>query len=117
VLPFVIGIAPIRAGFSSSTTEFFPCTLFIPALPSFFDFGVTGVDFVRRAYDGTAGFPEGAFKNLRMIARIENPSYLMVAVTKESGITDLKQVRERRMPVRILAGVGGLVARYWPITT
>jgi uncharacterized protein len=74
------------------------------------DFGVTGMDAVRRAYDGTANFPEGAFRNLRIIARIENPAYLMVAVTKESGITDLKQVRERKMPVRILAGVGTLVA-------
>jgi TRAP transporter TAXI family solute receptor len=74
------------------------------------DFGVTGMDAVRRAYDGTANFPEGAFRNLRIIARIENPAYLMVAVTKESGITDLKQVRERKMPVRILAGVGALVA-------
>jgi TRAP transporter TAXI family solute receptor len=74
------------------------------------DFGVTGTDAVRRAYDGTANFPEGAFRNLRIIARIENPAYLMVAVTKESGITDLKQVRERRMPVRILAGVGAMVA-------
>jgi uncharacterized protein len=74
------------------------------------DFGVTGIDAVRRAYNGNANFPEGAFKNLRVIARIENPSYLMVAVTKESGITNLKQVRERKMPVRILAGVGALVA-------
>ena len=74
------------------------------------DFGVTGIDAVRRAYDGTANFPEGAFRNLRIIARIENPAYLMVAVTKELGITDLRQVRERRMPVRILAGVGALVA-------
>ncbi len=74
------------------------------------DFGVTGIDAVRRAYDGTANFPEGAFKNLRVIARIENPAYLMVAVTKESGLTDLREVRERRMPVRVLAGVGTLVA-------
>lgn len=74
------------------------------------DFGVTGVDAIRRAYDGTAGFAEGAFKNLRIIARIENPAYLMLAVTRESGLTDLAQVRERKMPVRILAGVGTLVA-------
>jgi TRAP transporter TAXI family solute receptor len=91
-----------------SDRQFAEGTLVNPDGP--IDFGVTGVDFVRRAYDGTANFPEGAFKNLRMIARIENPSYLILAVTKESGITDLKQVRERRMPVRILAGVGALVA-------
>ncbi len=74
------------------------------------DFGVTGIDAVRRAYDGTANFPEGAFRNLRVIARIEDPAYLMVAVTRQSGLTDLKQVRERKMPVRILAGVGSVVA-------
>ena len=74
-----------------SDRQFAEGTLINPDGP--IDFGVTGVSFVRRAYEGTAGFPEGAFRNLRIIARIENPSYFMMAVTKESGITDLKQVR------------------------
>jgi TRAP-type uncharacterized transport system substrate-binding protein len=87
-----------------SDRQFAEGTLVNPQGP--IDFGVTGADFVRRAYDGTAGFPDGPFRNLRMIARIENPAYLMVAATKESGITDLRQVSERRLPVRILQGVG-----------
>ena len=89
-----------------SDRQFAEGTLINPDGP--IDFGVTGVSFVRRAYEGTAGFPEGAFRNLRIIARIENPSYFMMAVTRESGITDLKQVRERKLPVRILQGVGTL---------
>jgi uncharacterized protein len=83
------------------------------------DFGVTQIENVRRAYDGSAGFADGPFRNLRVIARIEDPSYLMVAATRESGITDLRQVRERKIPVRILAGVGGLtepVLAYYGLT-
>lgn len=87
-----------------SDRQFAEGTLVNPDGP--IDFGVTGMGFVRRAYDGTAGFPDGPFRNLRIIARIENPSYFMMAVTRESGITDLKQVRERKLPVRILQGVG-----------
>jgi TRAP-type uncharacterized transport system substrate-binding protein len=45
--------------------------------------------------------------NLRAIARIESPAYLMIAVTRASGITDLRQIAERKMPVRIMAGVAG----------
>ena len=99
-----------------SDRQFAEGTLVNPDGP--IDFGVTGVDFVRRAYDGTANFPDGPFGNLRMIARIENPSYLMVAVTKESGITDLRQVRERKMPVRILQGLGmtAQVLAYYQLT-
>jgi uncharacterized protein len=83
------------------------------------DFGVTGVSFVRRAYEGTAGFVEAPFKNLRIIARIENPSYFMMAATRESGITDLAQVRERKLPVRILQGIGTIapqVLAYYRLT-
>jgi hypothetical protein len=72
----------------------------------------------RHAYDGSANFPEGAFKNLRVIARIEQPEFLMLAVTKESGLTDLRQVRERKMPVRILQGLGlaAQVLAYYGLT-
>ena len=89
-----------------SDRQFAEGTLVNPDGP--IDFGVTGASFVRRAYEGSAGFAEGPFRNLRIIARIENPSYFMMAATRESGITDLKQVRERRMPIRILQGVGTL---------
>jgi hypothetical protein len=69
------------------------------------DFGITQTERVRWAYEGGEAYKkEGPIKNLRMIAHIENPAYLMVAVTKSSGITDLHQVREKKMPVRIMMG-------------
>ena len=46
--------------------------------------------------------------NLRLIANIQDPSYVLVAAKTETGITDLSQVREKCWPVRILtAGIGG----------
>jgi hypothetical protein len=75
------------------------------------DFGVTALSGVLTAYRGeTPNLPEG--RSLRLIARIEQPSYLMVAVTRESGLTDLKQVRERKMPVRILGGNAAIQEYY-----
>jgi TRAP-type uncharacterized transport system substrate-binding protein len=74
-----------------------------PGPPAPMDFGVTALGGVLNAYRGETGnLPEG--RSLRLIARIEQPSYLMIAVTRESGLTDLKQIRERKMPVRILGG-------------
>jgi hypothetical protein len=69
------------------------------------DFGITQPEYVRRAYEGSFGYKkDGPFTNLRLIARIESPAYLMIAVDKASGITDLRQIRERKMPVRIMMG-------------
>ena len=75
------------------------------------DFGVTALTGVLSAYRGeTRDLPEG--RSLRLMARIEQPSYLMVAVTKESRLTDLKQIRERKMPVRILGGNAAIQEYY-----
>ena len=72
------------------------------------DFGVTGSENVRRAYEGSGGYKkDGPFTNLRLIARIESPSYLMIATVKSSGIGDLRQIRKKKMPVRIMTGPGG----------
>ena len=73
------------------------------------DFGATAVQFMVGAYRGTdcyAGEPPRT--NLRLIANIQSPNYLVVAATVESGITDLARIREQRWPVKILVrGVGG----------
>jgi TRAP transporter TAXI family solute receptor len=72
------------------------------------DFGVTNSENVRRAYEGKEGYAkDGPFSNLRAIARIESPAYLMIAVSRASGITDLRQIAERKMPVSIMTGVAG----------
>jgi TRAP transporter TAXI family solute receptor len=74
------------------------------------DFGATGAQFLWDAYRGVNDFakdPEGPRKNLRIVANIQEPSYFVVAVRADSGITDLRQIVEKRMPVQILAYMTG----------
>jgi TRAP transporter TAXI family solute receptor len=67
------------------------------------DLGVTSLAILESGYNGRAPYNvDGPFRNLRAIARIEHPQYLMVAARRETFITDLSQIRERRIPVRIL---------------
>jgi len=82
------------------------------------DFGVTASGFLAAAYQGTGGYANGGpYKNLRLIARIEDPMFLLIAVKESSGITDLAQVREKKMPVKILAGGGAdTVLKYYAMT-
>jgi uncharacterized protein len=89
-----------------SDRQFAQGTTFRPDAP--IDFGITTADIVRAAYDGDRVYKkDGPLKNLRHIARIESPSYLMVAVVKSSGISDLRQISEKKMPVRMMIGNGG----------
>jgi TRAP transporter TAXI family solute receptor len=72
------------------------------------DFGAVAIQFLRNAYRGTGMYArDNPMTNLRLIANIQDPSYVLVAAKKETGITDLSQVREKCWPVRILtAGIG-----------
>jgi len=85
------------------------------------DFGATGAQFLWWAYQGTHDFkqdPGVPRKNLRMIANIQNPSFMLFGVKATSGISDLRQIKEKRMPVRLLATpqggdtVAGILAYY-----
>jgi uncharacterized protein len=70
------------------------------------DFGVTESGFLAWAYNGRYTYAkDGPYKNLRLIARIDDPTYLLAAVKKDSKITDLAQIKKERLPVRILATV------------
>jgi len=72
------------------------------------DFGAAAIQFLRNAYRGTGMYAkEKPRTNLRLIANIQDPSYLLVATKAGTGINDLSQVRQKRWPVRILtAGIG-----------
>jgi para-nitrobenzyl esterase len=72
------------------------------------DFGAVAVQFLRNAFRGTGIYAnEKPRTNLRLIANIQDPSYVLVAAKAETGITDLAQIRQKRWPVRILsAGIG-----------
>ena len=81
-----------------------PETLPTPRAPV--DFGATGTEFLQWAYLGVHDFakdPQGARKQLRIIANIQLPTYFLVAVKADSGITDLRQINEKRLPVKISA--------------
>lgn len=73
------------------------------------DFGAVAIHFLRNAYRGTGPYAqEKPRTNLRLIANIQDPSYVLVAARSDTGITDLSQLRQKRWPVRILsAGLGG----------
>ncbi|PWU09170.1 MAG: hypothetical protein C5B51_06650 [Terriglobia bacterium] len=73
------------------------------------DFGAVAIQFLRNAYRGIGPYEkEKPRTNLRLIANIQDPSYVLVAAKAETGITDLAQIRQKRWPVRILtAGIGG----------
>jgi uncharacterized protein len=81
------------------------------------DFGVTASAFLHSAYNGTFGNTEPC-DNLRLIARIEDPFYFLLAVRKELGVTSMDQIKQEELPVRIL-GTGGELATildYYDIT-
>src|SRR5260370_27694103 len=67
------------------------------------DFGATSVQNLWWAYEGTHTYKgEEPRRNLRLIAVIQSPNYLIVAAKAELGITDLRQIKQKRWPVRIL---------------
>src|SRR5450759_4896947 len=73
------------------------------------DFGAVAIQFLRNAYRGTGMYAKDKPRtNLRLIANIQDPSFVLVAAKAETGITDLSQIRQKRWPVRLLtAGIGG----------
>lgn len=67
------------------------------------DFGITEASMLSWAYRGEHIYSkDGPYPHLRLIARIEDPTYLLVAVKPSLGITSLAQIRERKLPVRII---------------
>jgi len=68
------------------------------------DIGATHVTQLRGAYEGAGDWaPEGARQNLRVLANVNHPSWLAIAVRNESAITDLTQIVEHEIPARIRA--------------
>jgi len=69
------------------------------------DFGITESGFLAWAYAGLYNYAsDGPYANLRLIAKIEDPTYLLAAVKSDSPITSLAQIAEQHMPVKIIGG-------------
>jgi TRAP-type uncharacterized transport system substrate-binding protein len=56
---------------------------------------------------------EGPHQNLRVIASVELPSWLGVAVRAETGIIDLTQIKSQQRPVRVIGGTGQAFESIW----
>ena len=84
------------------------------------DFGATSVQNLWWAYQGTHVYTgEGPRRNLRLLAVVQSPNYLIVAVKADLGITNLRQVKDKRWPVRILTDgneVAQAVLAYYGLT-
>jgi hypothetical protein len=83
------------------------------------DFSSTGGERgLYEAYHGLGQYKEGGpYKNIRLVAKIEGASYFVVAVRAETGITDLAQIKAKRMPVNIYSsGAGAKVLEYYGLT-
>ena len=82
------------------------------------DFGVTSSAMLSSAYNGTPG-NKAPYSNLRLIAKIEDPFYFLVAARKESGIKDFIQIKLQQLPVRIMGTDNNMmiILKYYGITT
>ena len=85
------------------------------------DFGATSPQNLYDAYHGLGQFAAdgpGTYRHLRLVVRVDQPSYFVVAVKESLGITDLAQIKARRIPVKInSSGVEGeKVLEYYGIT-
>ena len=82
------------------------------------DFGVTSSAMLSSAYKGSPGGNEG-YRNLRLIAKIEDPFYFLVAVRKESGIRDFNQIKQKHLPVRIMGADANMmtILKYYGISS
>ena len=81
------------------------------------DFGVTSSSMLSTAYNGKF-FGKGPFRNLRLIAKIEDPFYYLVAVKKELGIKDFASIKRHHLPIRIMGADGNMmtILKYYDIT-
>jgi TRAP transporter TAXI family solute receptor len=83
------------------------------------DFGATALHFLWAAYQGAGNYAsDGPMKNLRLLATIQDPLWLVVAVKADSGITDLRQIKEKKIPVRLIGNseYAPAVMEYFGIT-
>jgi len=75
------------------------------------EFGATQGITTGWAYRGIHSYAaDGPMPRLRIIANIMHPAWLGVAAPWEAGITDLAQIKERQLVVRVLGGNGPMFA-------
>ena len=68
------------------------------------EFGATADQLLVAAYDGTGPYArDGPRHQLRLLANIDSPVFLLVAVRKGAGIRDLAQLKDHVGPLKVVA--------------
>jgi len=84
------------------------------------DFGVTESGLLTWAFNGQYNYTmAGPYKNLRLIAKVEDPTYLLVAVKADSTITDLGDIAKQHLGIKMIGGdtpISKAVLDYYGIT-
>jgi TRAP transporter TAXI family solute receptor len=102
--PRIVSGAKMPPPWRPSNNPYFPDYLSPKPPDGPVDFGTAAALRVWQAYQGTHDYAkEAPHTNLRLFAYVQNPNYLVVAVKASSGITDLSQIKQKRLPVRLLA--------------
>ncbi|HEY3887268.1 MAG TPA: TAXI family TRAP transporter solute-binding subunit [Caulobacteraceae bacterium] len=90
---------------------------YIPRPPNgHVEMGATADQILIAAYDGTGPYAkDGPRRQLRLLANIASPVYIIVAVRRGSGITDLAQLKDHTGPLKIVADadVSGVIFPYY----
>jgi len=84
------------------------------------EFGATSDQFLIAAYDGTGAYArDGPRRQLRLIANIASPVYIIVAVRRGAGVTDFTQLKDHEGPLKIVADadVSGVIFPYYGVST
>jgi TRAP-type uncharacterized transport system substrate-binding protein len=84
------------------------------------EFGITSGSSVQWMYEGSHDYAkDGGHKELRLIARVDVANYVVMMVKASTGITDLRQIKEKRLPVRVITteSTGNMpILKYYGIT-
>ena len=84
------------------------------------EFGITSGSSVQWMYEGSHDYAkDGGHKELRLIARVDVANYAVMMVKASTGITDLRQIKENRLPVRVITteSTGNMpILKYYGIT-
>jgi TRAP-type uncharacterized transport system substrate-binding protein len=84
------------------------------------EFGITSGSSVQWMYEGSHDYAkDGGHKELRLIARVDVANYAVMMVKASTGITDLRQIKERRLAVRIITteSTGNMpILKYYGLT-
>jgi len=84
------------------------------------EFGITSGSSVQWMYEGSHDYAkDGGYKELRLIARVDVANYAVMMVKASTGITDLRQIKEKRLPVRVITteSTGNMpILKYYGIT-